>query len=66
MEAAILVAEAALTNGHAEVEMAATAGHAALTAACRAVEDAQRTVERLYARWAELEEKRGGLTANCV
>jgi ABC transport system ATP-binding/permease protein len=58
MEAAILMAEAALIEGHTEVERAATAGHATLTAACHAVEDAQRTVEQLYARWAELEKKR--------
>jgi ATP-binding cassette subfamily F protein uup len=35
------------------------AGHVALAEACRALEEAQRNVERLYARWQELEEKRG-------
>ena len=59
MEAAILAAEQVLTTRHAEVEQAATAGHAVLTAACRAMEDAQHTIEGLYARWAELEDKRG-------
>ena len=43
----------------AEVERAATAGHVALADACRALEEAQRAVERLYARWQELEAKRG-------
>ena len=37
---------------------AATAGHVALTEACRAMEAAQQEVDRLYARWAELESKR--------
>jgi ATP-binding cassette subfamily F protein uup len=43
----------------AEVNRAATSGHAALADACRALEVAQRTVEQLYARWQELEVKRG-------
>jgi ATP-binding cassette subfamily F protein uup len=59
MEAAILAAEEALAARHVEVERAATAGHAVLAAACRAMEEAQHAVERLYARWAELEGKRG-------
>jgi ABC transport system ATP-binding/permease protein len=59
MEAAILAAEEAVAERHAEVERSATAGHVALADACRALEDAQRTVERLYARWQELEAKRG-------
>ena len=42
----------------AEVERAATAGHVALADACRALEEAQHAVERLYARWQELEAKR--------
>ena len=41
------------------MERAATAGHAALADACRALEEAQQAVERLYARWQELEAKRG-------
>jgi ATP-binding cassette subfamily F protein uup len=58
MEAAILAAEEALADHQADVEKNSTAGHEALTAACRAMENAQHTVERLYARWAELEGKR--------
>ena len=41
------------------MERAAAAGHVALADACRALEDAQRAVERLYARWQELEARRG-------
>jgi ATP-binding cassette subfamily F protein uup len=59
MEAAILAAEEALTARQAEVEQSATAGHGVLAAACRAMEEAQHVVERLFARWAELEAKRG-------
>jgi ATP-binding cassette subfamily F protein uup len=58
MEAAILAAEEDLVARHAVVEQSATAGHAVLADACRAMEEAQRTVDRLYARWAELEGKR--------
>jgi ATP-binding cassette subfamily F protein uup len=59
MEAAILAAEDELTARQAAVEQAAPAGHAALADACRAMEEALRAVERLYARWTELEAKRG-------
>ncbi len=59
MEEAILAAEAAVSERQAEVERAATAGHTILTEACRALEAAQREVERLYARWQELESRRG-------
>jgi ATP-binding cassette subfamily F protein uup len=59
MEAAITAAEEALAARQAAVEAAATAGHAALAAACRDLEEAQHAVERLYARWQELEAKRG-------
>ncbi len=59
MEAAIHAAEDVVTQCHAEVERASTAGHVALTDACRALEESQRAVERLYARWQELEAKRG-------
>ena len=58
MEAAILTAEEAVAGQQAEVEWAATAGHAVLAEACRALEEAQKTVERLYARWQELEAQR--------
>jgi ABC transport system ATP-binding/permease protein len=60
IEAAILVAEEAVVERQAEVEKAATAGHAALAVACRALEEAQGEVERLYARWQELEARGGG------
>ena len=59
MEAAILAAEEVVVERQAAVERAATAGHVALADACRALEEAQQTVERLYARWQELEAKRG-------
>jgi ATP-binding cassette subfamily F protein uup len=59
METAILAAEEEATQRQTEVERAATAGHVALAAACRALEAAQKTVTRLYARWQELEERRG-------
>jgi ATP-binding cassette subfamily F protein uup len=58
MEAAILVAEEAVSRSQAEVERSATAGHLALSQACKALEDAQHNVERLYARWQELEARR--------
>ena len=59
MEAAILAAEEAVAERTAAVERAATAGHVALAEACRALEEAQRAVEGLYARWQELEARRG-------
>lgn len=58
MENTIHVAEATLAERHKEVEAASTAGHVALTEACHAMEAAQQEVDRLYARWAELEAKR--------
>ena len=60
MEAAITAAEETVVTCQAEVERATTAGHAVLAEACRALEQAQHTVERLYQRWQELETKRGG------
>jgi ATP-binding cassette subfamily F protein uup len=59
METAIVAAEEAVAARQGEVERAASAGHAVLAAACRALEEAQGTVERLYARWQELEARRG-------
>src|SRR5262249_36888058 len=59
VEAAIPAGEAVAVRRQAEVEQAATAGHAALADACRALEEAQRAVERLYGRWQELEARRG-------
>ncbi|HQR06289.1 MAG TPA: ABC-F family ATP-binding cassette domain-containing protein [Gemmatales bacterium] len=58
MEAAIHEAEATLAERHKDVEAASTAGHVALTEACHAMEATQQEVDRLYARWAELEAKR--------
>jgi ATP-binding cassette subfamily F protein uup len=59
MEAKILAAEEALTAARQAVEDPAVAtDSAALHARCVTLEEAQREVERLYARWAELEEKR--------
>jgi ATP-binding cassette subfamily F protein uup len=58
MESAILSAEQAVAEREAAVERAATSGHVVLTDACRALEEAQHAVEKLYARWAELEAKR--------
>ncbi len=60
MEAAITAGEEQVASCHAAVETAATAGHAVLAEACRALEEAQKKVEQLYARWQELEAKKGG------
>ncbi len=60
IEPAIMAAEEAVAGREAEVTRATTSGHAALAAACRALEEAQREVEKLYARWQELEAKRSG------
>jgi ATP-binding cassette subfamily F protein uup len=60
MEAAIMTAEETLAARHADVERAAGGSHVALTEACRAMDAAQAEVDRLYARWQELEGKRAG------
>jgi ATP-binding cassette subfamily F protein uup len=59
MEAAILAGEETVLVREAAVAQAATAGHVALSEACRELEEAQHAVERLYARWQELEARRG-------
>ncbi|MDY3559915.1 ABC-F family ATP-binding cassette domain-containing protein [Gemmata sp. JC673] len=59
IEAAILAAEERVAGREAEVS-AAGSSHVALTAACKALEDAQAAVEKLYTRWQELEAKRSG------
>ncbi len=59
MEAAITAAEQVVADRQALVERATNAGHAALAEACRALEEAQRTVDLLYERWQELEARRG-------
>jgi ATP-binding cassette subfamily F protein uup len=60
MEAAITAAEQVVEARQADVEAASTAGHAKLTAACVALDDARAKVEALFARWEELAAKRGG------
>jgi len=60
MEAAILTAEELVATREAEVQNAASGDHTVLAAACRALEEAQAAVEKLYARWSELETKRSG------
>jgi ATP-binding cassette subfamily F protein uup len=60
MEGRILEAENALAAAQQAVEDPAVATDSAkLQARCEALETARREVERLYARWSELEEKRG-------
>jgi ABC transport system ATP-binding/permease protein len=60
IEAAILAAEEAAAACEAEVTRASAGDHVALAAACRALEEAQASVEKLYDRWQELEAKRSG------
>jgi ATP-binding cassette subfamily F protein uup len=61
MEEAILAAEAALASAEAAAADPAIATRAdELAARCGALDEARAAVERLYARWAELEGKRGG------
>jgi len=59
MEGLVLVAEELVIERQSAVEAASTAGHTVLMDACKALEDAQHAVEKLYARWQELEAKRG-------
>jgi ATP-binding cassette subfamily F protein uup len=42
------------------VAQASAGDHTTLATACRALEEAQKEVEKLYARWQELEAKRAG------
>ena len=51
------IAPSAFATREAEVNTAAS-NHTALAEACRALEEAQAAVEKLYARWSELETKR--------
>jgi ATP-binding cassette subfamily F protein uup len=60
IESAIMAAEEGVTQREAEVSRASSGDHTAMAAACRALEEAQGEVERLYARWQELEAKRAG------
>jgi ABC transport system ATP-binding/permease protein len=59
MEASIVAAEAEVSAREAAIGSVPPSDHAALTAACKALEGAQAAVEKLYARWQELEAKRG-------
>jgi ATP-binding cassette subfamily F protein uup len=61
MEAAIATAEAAVATAEAAVADPATAAnHERMARACRDLESSQAALETLYARWQELETKRGG------
>ncbi len=57
METAIIMAEELVAKRETEVNTAASS-HTALAEACRALEEAQAAVEKLYTRWSELEAKR--------
>jgi ATP-binding cassette subfamily F protein uup len=58
IEARILEAEEQVKTKQAAVERAANASYIVLNDACHEFEAAEREVERLYARWQELEERR--------
>jgi ATP-binding cassette subfamily F protein uup len=61
MEAAIEAAERACAAAEATVaDPAVAADHARMSKACHALEAAQAAVAALYARWQELESRRGG------
>ena len=61
IEAAVEAAERAATTAEARLsEPGVAADHAKMAAACKALETAQAAVATLYARWQELESKRGG------
>jgi len=61
MEARVLEAEAALAGAERALEDPAVAADpSALAARYAATEAARKEVERLYARWAELEAKQSG------
>ena len=58
IEAVIQEAEGVLEQNKIGVQNASTAGHIAMHEACRALEASQREVDKLYARWQELEARR--------
>ena len=60
MEAALATAEGAAAAAQALVEAAANSPRPILTAACAQLDAARAKVEKLYARWEELEAKRSG------
>ena len=58
MEEAILAAEEVVAAREGEVQTAGnSADHVRLREACTALQTAQEAVEKLYARWPELEAK---------
>jgi len=60
MESAIEAAERAHSVAEARVaDPAVAADHVRMAAACAELEEAQSTVQAMYARWQELESKRG-------
>ena len=59
MEEAVHASEEIVRVKQAAVEAAATAPRRVLAEVCKELEDAQRVVEKMYARWQELEGKRG-------
>ncbi len=60
IESAILAAEEVTAAREAEVARVSGGDHLTLATACRALEEAQASVEKLYSRWQELEAKRSG------
>jgi len=60
MEAALGTAEGAAAAAQGLVEAAANSPRPILTAACARLDSARAKVEKLYARWEELEAKRSG------
>ena len=60
MEAALGTAEGEVALAAAGVEAAASSPRPVLTAACARLDAAQAKVEKLYARWQDLEAKRSG------
>jgi ABC transport system ATP-binding/permease protein len=60
MESRIAEAEALLQSKHAELDdLSVTSDHVKLQATLSEMSEAQKTVDALYARWAELESKQG-------
>jgi ATP-binding cassette subfamily F protein uup len=60
MESAIEAAERAHAAAEARVaDPAVSADHVRMAAACAELEEAQSAVQAMYARWQELESKRG-------
>ena len=59
IEAAVLAAEQKAAKLQDEVNAATTGSHTLLAEACKSLDAAQKAVEKLYARWQELEARRG-------